>query len=362
MSDLQYYPITLPGAKLYKSEITIRQLGPTEVENYYIVRKTGSSTALRALIGNTLKGVTVEELYEPDFLFILYWHRVNSYMNFPYQLPWNCPACDNPNLSRLDLTEIVSPSVPDDYPADGATLDLPCGIPLTFRLPKETDDVRASDQVRMLNIQEPNEGHMRKAELLCMLEFDTNFDSLEKWDIINKAFSPEDIFVIDGFKRTFKYGPDNIMNCKCAKCGLDQKVSFRFSILEFFPTDTDSAAVRIRIFPHKASRADAKRAAQNVLSKTPMAPKAPPTGVGGTGERQAGVGIQSVSDAEATEITPPKPLTTVKPNIHQSGSVVGLPKVSAGLAAKILEEARHEVELDIEPSGPASFKSIVGNK
>jgi hypothetical protein len=119
---------------------------------------------------------------------------------------------------------------------------------MTFRLPKEMDDVRASDQVRMLNIQEPNEGHMRKAELLCMLEFDTNFDSLEKWDIINKAFSPEDIFVIDGFKRTFKYGPDNIMNCKCAKCGLDQKVSFRFSILEFFPTDTDSTAVRLTYF------------------------------------------------------------------------------------------------------------------
>jgi hypothetical protein len=29
----------------------------------------------------------------------------------------------------------------EDYPADGATLDLPCGIQLTFRLPKEMDDV-----------------------------------------------------------------------------------------------------------------------------------------------------------------------------------------------------------------------------
>jgi hypothetical protein len=37
-----------------------------------VIRKTGSPTALCGLIGNTLKGVTIEELYEPDFLFILY--------------------------------------------------------------------------------------------------------------------------------------------------------------------------------------------------------------------------------------------------------------------------------------------------
>jgi hypothetical protein len=66
---------------------------------------------------------------------------------------------------------------------------------------------------------------------------------MEKWDFINKVFTPEDIFVIDGFKRAFRYSPDNIMDCKCSKCGGDQKVSFRFSIFEFFPADTDSATI-----------------------------------------------------------------------------------------------------------------------
>jgi hypothetical protein len=153
------------------------------------------------------------------------------------------------------------------------------------------------------------------------------------------------------------------MNCKCAKCGLDQKVSFRFSILEFFPTDTDSAAIRTRVFPSKASKADAKRAAANALSKTPVAPKTPPTGVGGVSQRQSGTGVPSVSDAEAAEITPPKPPITIKPNLNPPGAV-GIPKVAPGLAAKILEEARHEVQLDIEQesTGPASFKSIVGQR
>lgn len=360
-SDLQYYPIVLPGAKLYKSDITIRQLGPTEVENYYIIRKTGSPVALRNLISSTLQGVTVDELYEPDFLFILYWHRVNSYMNFPYNLPWNCPACENPNLSKLDLTKIVSPSVPDDYPSDGVTLDLPCGLQLTFRLPKETDDVRASDQIKLLQIQNPNEGHHRKAELLCMMEFDDNFDQMEKWDIINKVFAPEDIFVIDGFKRTFKYGPQNIMDCTCSKCGKDQPVSFRFSIIEFFPDDTSDAAIRIRILPRKASKADAQRAKKDVFSKIALVPQTSSKGTGGPSERESRARIESVNDAEPVEIKPEN--QTIRPNVNQSGTNRIVQKVPANLAAKILEEARHEVELEIEREpGPAAFRSIVGQK
>jgi hypothetical protein len=359
---MQYFPITLPGARLYPPNISIRQLGPDEVESYYIVRRTASVTALRQLVTNTLKGVTVEELYEPDFLFTMYWHRVNSYINFPYNLPWTCPACESANISKLDLTKIVSPSIPDDYPSDGVTLDLPCGLQISFRLPKETDDIRASDQIRLLQIQNPNEGHNKKAELLCMMEFDSNYDVMEKWDIINKVFTPEDIFVIDGFRRAFQYGPNNIMDCKCDKCGKDQPVSFRFSIFEFFPTDIDTAAIRTRILSRKPSKADAQRAKKDVLSKVAVVPQAAPTGVGGPIEPKSGPRIESVEPTDEPEVVIER-TQTVRPNINQSGNKV-IPKVPANLAARILEEARHEVELEIEQERPrpASFESIVGKK
>jgi hypothetical protein len=192
-----------------------------------------------------------------------------------------------------------------------------------------------------------------------MMEFDTNYDPLEKWDFVNKVFTPEDVFVIDGFKRTFKYGPDNIMDCKCEKCGADQKVSFRFSIFEFFPTDTDSAAIRIRVLPNKASKADAKRAKEYVLSKIAVAPQATPTGVGGTSQREARVRSESSIDDSPQTVKQ----TIVKPDINQTGTMV-IPRVPANLAAKILEEAKHEVELEIEGAsgGQAQFKSIVGKK
>jgi hypothetical protein len=343
MAERQYYPITLPGQRLYNKDIQIRQFGPSEVENYYVVRRTGSIPALRTLIESTLRGIKIEDLYEPDFLFLIYWQRVNSYSHFPYHLPWKCPTCQSDNSSILELTKIISPSVSDDYPIDGVGLDLPCGHQLLFRLSKETDDIRAADQVKMLSIENPNEGHYRKAELLCMMEYDSNYTPLEKWNLINNVFTPEDIFVVDGFKRLFRYGPDNRMDCMCSKCGEKIPVSFRFSILEFFPTDTDLPDIRTRVLSVKPLKNATKRAADPVVPKTLMVTEAAPSGI-----RQP---IQSKGTTRGTGGS--GETQTVTPMMS--------PDQSNKLAQKILEEAKHEVSLEIDP-GPMPFTSIVGKK
>jgi hypothetical protein len=343
MAGIQYHPLTLPGARLYQKEVQIRQFGPTEVENYYIIRRTGSIPALRTLIENTLKGIKIEELYEPDFLFMVYWQRVNSYSHFPYNLPWQCPTCNSNNSSKLDLTKIISPSVSDDYPPDGVSLDLPCGHQVIFRLPKEVDDITAAQQVRMLSIENPNESHFRKAELLCMMEFDYGHSQMEKWDLINKVFTPEDVFVIEGFKRLFRYGPNNLMDCKCTKCGEPREVSFRFSVLEFFPTDTDFADIRTRILSTKSLKHAVKRTAESVIPEALVVSETPPSGA-----RQS-----SQVEAAARRPNGGSEAETVTPIITK--------EQSDRLTNRILEEVRHEVELDVA-QGPARFDSIVKRK
>jgi hypothetical protein len=343
MAERLYYPITLPGQRLYGREIQIRQFGPSEVENYYVVRRTQSIPALRTLMEATLKGIKVEDLYEPDFLFLIYWQRVNSYSHFPYHIPWQCPTCQSNNTNKLDLTKIVSPSVPDDYSIDGVGLDLPCGRQVVFRLPKETDDIRAADQVKHLQIENPNEGHLRKAELMCMMEFDTNFDTFEKWDLINKVFTPEDIFVIDGFRRLFRYGPDNTLDCICKKCGEKRLVSFRFSIYEFFPVDTDLGDIRARVLLNKPSKHAAKRAGEAVVPKIDMVPTQAPSRIREPAKNESPArGTNGRGEDERTFHTVAREIT---------------PDQSDKLVNKVLEQVKHEVSLDFE--GPASFDSIV---
>ena len=346
---MQYYQLELPGNRLYNKDISIRQFGSEEVESYYVVRRNGSIASLRKLVGNTLKDITVEELYEPDFLFIMYWHRVNSYSNFPYNLPWQCQECSSSNTSKLDLTKIVSPSISDDYQIEGMCLDLPCGLQIMFRLQKETDDVRATEQIKHLGINNPNEGHYRKAELLCMMEPDDNYNAFEKWEFINKLFTPQDIFVIDGFKQTFKYGPSNVMDCTCKGCGESRRVSFRFSILEFFPTDSDLTDIRTRILSNKPSKDSAKRAKEAALSKVNMVTAKASIGIGKPAESKDKlrdtVSYKPVEAAASSEVT----------SAHEE------------LAKKVLADAISESgrTLDIEVENdlpPTKFTRTVGGR
>jgi hypothetical protein len=176
-----------------------------------------------------------------------------------------------------------------------------------------------------------------------MMEFDNNYSALEKWKLINDVFTPEDVFVIDGFKRVFRYGPDNTIDCRCTKCGEERKISFRFSLLEFFPTDSDLGDIRTRILLTKPSKNAAKRAEEPSVPKTLMVAEAAPSGV-----RKPVQGKGTARGADGSDEA-----KTVQPIIT--------PEMSSKMAAKVLEEARHEVSLEIEP-GPQPFTSIVGRK
>jgi hypothetical protein len=77
----EYSPLKLPGSRLYPENLEIRQFGPDEVAHYDRLRRSGSELSLRNLIGQTLQGITIDEMYDPDLLHVMLWHRVNSFLN-----------------------------------------------------------------------------------------------------------------------------------------------------------------------------------------------------------------------------------------------------------------------------------------
>jgi hypothetical protein len=285
MADLEYFPVQLPGGRAYPNEITIRQFGKDEVAFYDRLRRNANEANVRSLIGGTIQGEQVENLYEPDFLFMMMWHRVNSFINFPMKLPWTCPECETENSDDLDLSRIVSDELSEDYDAGGNTLEFPCGIPLTLRLPKMGDEARARRVISQLGIQPITEDTLRNAETVQLMEYDNNFNYHEKWDIVTKVFKVEDVFLIDAFKREFNYGPQTRQSANCKGCGGQQNVGFRFSLSELFPTNYDSGSVRARILHARPTGDAAKRARDAVLPKTPVAAKETPEKAGRPGKR-----------------------------------------------------------------------------
>jgi hypothetical protein len=340
----EYHPLKLPGHRVYPENLEVRAFGKDEVAAYDRVRRSGSEVALRSLVGSTLNEISVEDLYEPDLLYLMMWHRVNSFMNYPMQLPWKCPSCENDNNDPLDLTKIVSKEIPEDYSPDGMTLDLPCGVPLVFRLPKVGDESRARKMLTALSVQNVNEDHIRKAEQVQLMEYDENFNSLEKWEIVNKGFGIEDVFTIEGFKQEFAYGPTTLMHCTCKKCEVPSPVGFRFSVLEFLPNNFDGAAIRARILPNRPDGNAAKRAKAALIPKTSVAPQ--------TIHQEA----QRIREAEPK--SKPGHISTPEKTPEQSKNGTGQ-VVRPITPGRLMEEARFEMNEEDDATEPAQARQVL---
>jgi hypothetical protein len=370
---IQFHDITFPGSKAYPPT-KMRPFSSTDVEAYDRVKRQGSEASLRNLVGRTLQGVDVNELYEQDFFYAMLWHRVNSFLHFPLPLPWTCPTCEKENTDTLKLEELMSDELPEDYDTQGMSVEYPCGIPLTTRLPKVGDEERARSFLAQMGKGNSNPADTQKAEILQLFEYDTNFNGNEKWEIINRAFTVEDNFAIDAFKRTYNFGPKTVLKCNCKTCGGQQNVGFRFSLLEFLPTDLDRGTIRARILPHPASRDAAKRAKDAIIQKIAVVPtqaaenarRASEAEAEARGEHRsheaeiAGQGQDAQSSPMMRPRNPekgghlanPPPLKgngLGHPNPGKFGGPPGTPitpQMSDGFASRILEEARTEAILE----------------
>jgi hypothetical protein len=125
------------------------------------------------------------------------------------------------------------------------------------------DEAKARRMLTGMSMQRVDEDTIRKAETVQMMEYDENFNDLEKWDIVNRCFTVEDTFMLEGFKREFALGPSTRQVCNCKGCRGQQNVGFRFSLLEFLPSDYDSESIRARILYARPTRDAARETLKN---------------------------------------------------------------------------------------------------
>jgi hypothetical protein len=352
MNELEYFPIQLPGRKAYSNDVMIRQFGKDEVAHYDRLRRNGNEANVRALIGNTIQGESVDNLYEPDFLFAMMWHRVNSFLNFPMKLPWTCPECGGENSDQLDLARIMSEDLSEDYDPEGNTFDFPCGLPITLRLPKMGDEARARRLLtRGLGVQRIDEETLRKGETVMMMEPDDNYTEPEKWKIVNDAFTVQDTFLIEGFKREFAFGPSTRQMCNCSQCGGQQNVGFRFSLLEFLPSDYDSGSIRTRILHDRPTRATAQRAKDALFPKSTLAAATAPEKT-----RRPGPGTQPLArraGGDESADAGSSPSGAMTGGAMTGGAINAAERVRAGsgpilpnASGRLMEESRSPAPMD----------------
>lgn len=173
-TDSKYLTTGLPsGCKLYTgftdNVMHVRRFGVEDTLKIYDARAEESLRMLAEAVGATLDNFSVWDLTVGDFWFLMYWHRIHSYPKSPFIVNWTCGHTDhltsinqgklgvetlnqemvlrNSDLQVVELKEEVVrtklKAIADEY---GVTADV----------------MRMGDYVRIIEMEEEDELHLRK--------------------------------------------------------------------------------------------------------------------------------------------------------------------------------------------------------
>jgi hypothetical protein len=79
--------------------------------NLMDIKKIGKANNIRNLgilveaLDSTVEGCSVSEFTVPDFWYLMYWHRINSYLSSPMIVNWDCMDDDHIRRTHLDPTD-----------------------------------------------------------------------------------------------------------------------------------------------------------------------------------------------------------------------------------------------------------------
>lgn len=92
-----YYEITgLPtNGLLYKQGTIIkgRPLGVREVKKLSTMTSDNANSIMNEILSTTITGINIEDIYEVDKLYIIFWLRANTYKNANFTTTFICEKC-----------------------------------------------------------------------------------------------------------------------------------------------------------------------------------------------------------------------------------------------------------------------------
>lgn len=241
--------IELPGGAFYGQDIYARPLTVLQIKSLNSVVSTNNTGQLINIVGDCIN-YDVKELYQDDFWYLLHWLRINSYLDFPHIIPWECPDCGTTNRSPLKGDNLTYTEIPEDYKdgqmkivlnefPDGLYIrpqkvkdDIICQSFMKRRMMKSDDVARASIIMDLLTLTDPKN--------------DLNLEQLYNM-FTNNKFTTDDFAAIQVFKQEYTWGVTDIAKFKCDKCLEEVDVEYSFSLLSFLPKNNDRTGLRKRI-------------------------------------------------------------------------------------------------------------------
>lgn len=243
--------VGLPGGDLYREECRLQTLTYGDATAINLISKSKDVQKLFEVLNNRAS-LNVYDLTLPDFKFLLFWQRINSYSTFPMNIHWKCSqkGCEQKNNDELTGPKLVITDIDPDYD-HGMTLDFPDSGPLRLRLKLVKDEIASKQYLIKNRIQDKDGELLEEVLTACMLEL--NGGTLEERILQVREMSADDQFLLKSFESEFDYGVQNYAEFTCEKCKEVAKIGYEFDLANFFPSIQDRTNVRSRIIPSSSA-------------------------------------------------------------------------------------------------------------
>jgi len=244
MVQEEYYNVELPGKKNYDPniKIEIKKITPFEQKKFYSQMVAAQNEEEQdKVVKNFIKslvrceGIAFEDIFYPDYIFLLYQIREVTYKLFPLKYHYTCSECGQKQSVEIKIDTLQIESL-DEKLKDVVELDNFGEVAIRFKVIKDDDIVTEFLKRRG---EDPEDIFMRiLAAELSLLD---KWQPLEEtWEMAKTGqITSQDILRIEDFIANNNWGVHEEVHHKCSKCGKEVAESYSIDPASFFSTNND---------------------------------------------------------------------------------------------------------------------------
>lgn len=238
-SDVNYFYIEgIPtNYRLYPEGTRIigRPLKVLEIKKLATINEGNADYIINDILKRTIKGIDIENIYEQDKLFIIFWLRSMSYRDSGFVVDFKCPKCQKDSSYHFEIANLEVKTLSDSYDVN-KILTLPSGNKISLKFLTVADEMKL-DRFKEINdktIGQMDDGLLRLAAMVQTIDGQEKSISEKYMFIID--MSPSDFSYINAYIEKFGMGIQPYMNIDCVGCGGRSQQGITFQPDFFVPT------------------------------------------------------------------------------------------------------------------------------
>jgi hypothetical protein len=238
-ANTNYWEVTgLPtGGKLYPegTKIVARPLKVLEVKKLTSINEYNAESVITDILRKCVRGISVDDIYLNDKVFILFWLRANSFRNNSYVVDFECPKCEKESTYHFEINNIQIKSV-ENFEKD-LILDSGDAISLKFLKIKDEKDIgNFRERYEQIIVKAGGEVDEELVGMSFMIDTinNVNVSPLDKYNYVLRL-EPEDFSMLLTHIENNTASVKPYMNIACNLCGGETQLGLSFRPDFFLP-------------------------------------------------------------------------------------------------------------------------------